>query len=1062
MIPGSLMSERTWKRAVLVVLVFISLINCFPALSEAYNSEDASFNSVDSDFSAQPMNYAVTPVTSDEQTSKLLLEFWEATGGPNWHPIRWNFSNPWYEWEGITLRGEDIELELLANNLVGTIPDSLGQLRLDYLSLSSNSLTGTIPSSLCYSSELSALKLSDNNFYGELPACIGNLTDLTQLSVAQNSLSGTIPESLYNCVNLTFLVLNGNNFEGSISPHISQLSNLQSMDLSNNQLNGTLPVEIGQMESIRQILLANNQLEGSFTRAILYPWGSRLSKLVLTNNKFSGNLFPFGYLTTISVLALSRNQFTAPIMQLGLLARISYLDLSYNNISDSFNPAFFQLYTVSDLAYLNLVGNDIRPDTKLSLAQFPLSFSGTTQLKTSTENWSCKTISTRQQELYINVDPSFLNYTHCACIRGFYGVPPNNCYACPVAASECTNGTYITTPHRSVAYPIVNADDLDPEEEGESESYLASTASAPSKPSPQPHAQSPHPSGYYPSFATPNGPNPWGVGTEPVYFEKCLSSLACSHDCLVGLVHDLRSDKYIPQLIKPPGASNDTECGCRRGHMGRKCSRCICRPARGFCFYESSLHCRECSRMWSTTQTVAFGVAALVISFLIASVIHTLIIRSKRQFRSQSQPMGLFKRGLYRILHVRAVGYFKLFLIWIQTLAALVSWRSQSIQSLISYIDIANGNAGGVGLTCLWPALRHRWVALSLRVIFPVTVILLLILSIFVAHIVWNLFLKPKTLPHKRRLALDADFDSSASDGDPGAYVRAEDNPHDVPRDIKSVVSDSDADDLNFQLTPADTAELPLIAGDRSHNGIRYFSARSMAISEILTVLYFFYFGVTLSSLAYFTCEEQAGTKILFLQTFPWMRCDSAEVHALRLATIPIFILYSAGVPILFTSILLYYRKRIHLRVVNDIIGGLYRCYQKSCYGWDIVVLMRRLLLALAIRIPVSSYFHSWCVVLVLSVFLALQFWFQPFHRKGENRAEEVSLLLLIITFVSQPDELSVEHHEHATVLFWLTSTFNLIFAFGVIGLIFRAWWTSPLTFDEDDDKYLDQKDASS
>ena len=81
-----------------------------------------------------------------------LVEFHEATGGPNWHnDTDWLSHAPLDDWHGVDTVMDDrvTGLKLPSNNLSGPIPTVLGDLTgLEVLDLSRNGLTGKIPAAL--------------------------------------------------------------------------------------------------------------------------------------------------------------------------------------------------------------------------------------------------------------------------------------------------------------------------------------------------------------------------------------------------------------------------------------------------------------------------------------------------------------------------------------------------------------------------------------------------------------------------------------------------------------------------------------------------------------------------------------------------------------------------------------------------------------------------------------------------------------------------------------------------------------------------------------------------
>ncbi|KAM3280349.1 hypothetical protein ACQJBY_047251 [Aegilops geniculata] len=86
-------------------------------------------------------------------------------------------------------------MDISSNFLIGSIPDSFGQLNmLTYLNLSHNSFKGTIPGPFEKLKSLASLDLSFNNLSGMIPNFLANLTYLTTLNFSFNSLEGHIPK----------------------------------------------------------------------------------------------------------------------------------------------------------------------------------------------------------------------------------------------------------------------------------------------------------------------------------------------------------------------------------------------------------------------------------------------------------------------------------------------------------------------------------------------------------------------------------------------------------------------------------------------------------------------------------------------------------------------------------------------------------------------------------------------------------------------------------------------------------------------------------------------------
>ncbi|TGG90560.1 MAG: hypothetical protein ERJ67_10230, partial [Aphanocapsa feldmannii 277cV] len=91
-------------------------------------------------------------LTDPKSDRDVLMDLYNATNGRNWErKTNWGNSALISKWEGITTDslGQVTKLDLQENQLTGTIPAALGNLKnLKSLDLSNNQLTGTIPAVL--------------------------------------------------------------------------------------------------------------------------------------------------------------------------------------------------------------------------------------------------------------------------------------------------------------------------------------------------------------------------------------------------------------------------------------------------------------------------------------------------------------------------------------------------------------------------------------------------------------------------------------------------------------------------------------------------------------------------------------------------------------------------------------------------------------------------------------------------------------------------------------------------------------------------------------------------
>ena len=155
---------------------------------------------------------------SVEGDRNALVALYNSTDGTNWESNSgWLSDSPIDEWYGITVNsdGRVTHLDLVGNQLMGTIPPELGDLtRLERLDLAGNQLTGTIPAELGDLASLQYLSLWSNELTGTIPAALGDLAHLEWLYLGGNQLTGTIPAELGDLANLKGLYLWSNKLSG--------------------------------------------------------------------------------------------------------------------------------------------------------------------------------------------------------------------------------------------------------------------------------------------------------------------------------------------------------------------------------------------------------------------------------------------------------------------------------------------------------------------------------------------------------------------------------------------------------------------------------------------------------------------------------------------------------------------------------------------------------------------------------------------------------------------------------------------------------------------------------
>ena len=257
---------------------------------------------------AQLVRADVAPAQRD-----ALVELYNATNGTSWtNNTNWLAgAGTECTWFGVTCAADDvIEINLLDNGLVGTIPAQLSQLsELESLRLGRNQLTGNIPAELGLLSKLLRLHLFTNQLSGPIPAVLGQLSNLLELFLGGNQLSGAIPPELGQLSQLSGLVLYGNQLSGSVPSELGELDNLRVLYLYNNQLSGSIPASLGQLGNLTQLLMHQNQLSGSIPESLAQL--NNLEQLTVQQNQLSGSIpAALAQLNNLTVLDLSNNNFT--------------------------------------------------------------------------------------------------------------------------------------------------------------------------------------------------------------------------------------------------------------------------------------------------------------------------------------------------------------------------------------------------------------------------------------------------------------------------------------------------------------------------------------------------------------------------------------------------------------------------------------------------------------------------------------------------------------------------------------------------------------------------------
>nr|CAB3486534.1 unnamed protein product [Digitaria exilis] len=192
------------------------------------------------------------------------------------------------------------ELILSLNNLVGTIPSTLGNITLlNKFICMFNSLDGASQAILNMSS-LVRLDIDTNHFRGKMPSGIGSsLPNLRRFFIGGNFFQGSIPSSLANASNLDkfpgTITTSYNNLHGSLPNEIFRIPTINQVEFAFNNLNGELPTEVGNAKQLRILQLSSNNLSGDIPNTLVSLGDLELlQELDLAFNNLSAHVGDFG------------------------------------------------------------------------------------------------------------------------------------------------------------------------------------------------------------------------------------------------------------------------------------------------------------------------------------------------------------------------------------------------------------------------------------------------------------------------------------------------------------------------------------------------------------------------------------------------------------------------------------------------------------------------------------------------------------------------------------------------------------------------------------------------
>ncbi|CAJ2653366.1 unnamed protein product [Trifolium pratense] len=260
------------------------------------------------------------------------------------------------------------KLLLGANNLVGTIPPSLGNISsLQNITLARNQLEGSIPHVLGKLSNLKDLNLGSNNFSGEIPYSLYNLSNIQVFALGLNQFSGYLPSNIHVAFpSLRAFLVGGNHFVGTFPCSISNLTKLRWFDISWNGFNGLIPPTLGSLSKLHRFHIGNNNFGngGAPDLDFLYSLTNCtvLQELIVDDNRFGGVLQERigNFSNHLTSLSMASNQISGRIPEgIGQLIGLTGFNMKKNFLEGTIPYSIGMLKNIVALVLQenNLFGN---------------------------------------------------------------------------------------------------------------------------------------------------------------------------------------------------------------------------------------------------------------------------------------------------------------------------------------------------------------------------------------------------------------------------------------------------------------------------------------------------------------------------------------------------------------------------------------------------------------------------------------------------------------------------------------------------------------------------------
>ena len=218
-----------------------------------------------------------------------------------------------------------LEVIEIRNNLIGKLPDSIGQLKLfRWLDIRNNQIK-ELPESMGDLSSLETLRLGENKL-SILPKSFGKIQSLKSLSIGSNNFT-EIPEAIFDLQKLKEIFLS-KNLISNIPERVENLKELEELFLIDNKIQ-YIPLNLCKVVKLKELLLSYNKLD-DLTEAI----GELINLEVLRvdNNNLKTLPESIKYLKKLLTIDIHNNPLESILFSLKELKNLKFISLSKNQI----------------------------------------------------------------------------------------------------------------------------------------------------------------------------------------------------------------------------------------------------------------------------------------------------------------------------------------------------------------------------------------------------------------------------------------------------------------------------------------------------------------------------------------------------------------------------------------------------------------------------------------------------------------------------------------------------------------------------------------------------------